>query len=64
MDVTISLDKPNITLTEEKFIKRAMLGHQQIQEGKCKDSEEVFKMLEERYRLEPQKTRKTRKTLL
>lgn len=64
MDITISLDKPNITPTEEKFIKRAMLGHQQIQEGKCKDSEEVFKILEERYRLESQKTRKTRKTLL
>ena len=50
MDVTISLDKQNITPTEEKFIKRAMLGHQQIQEGKCKDSEEVFKILEERYK--------------
>ena len=50
MDVTISLDIQNITPTEEKFIKRAMLGHQQIQEGKCKDSEEVFKMLEDRYK--------------
>jgi hypothetical protein len=35
--------------TEQKFIERAMLGHRQIQEGKCKDSEEVFRMLEERY---------------
>ena len=64
MDITVSLDKHDVTPIEGKFIKRAMLGHQQIQEGKCKDSEEVFKMLDERYRLEPQKTRKTRKTLL
>ncbi len=40
------------TPTEQKFIERAMLGHLQIQEGKCKDSEEVFRMLEERYKLE------------
>ena len=40
------------TPTEQKFIERAMLGHRQIQEGKCKDSEEVFRMLEERYELE------------
>ena len=50
MDITVSLDKHDVTPIEEKFIKRAMLGHQQIQEGKCKDSEEVFKMLEERYK--------------
>ena len=50
MDITVSLDKQNVTPTEEKFISRAMLGHQQIQEGKCKDSEEVFKILEERYK--------------
>ena len=40
----------DLTPTEEKFIARAMLGHQQIQEGKCKDSAEVFKLLEERYK--------------
>lgn len=43
-------DNRELTPTEEKFIKRAMFGHQQIQEGKCKDSEEVFKMLEDRYK--------------
>lgn len=41
-----------ITPLEENLIARAMLGHQQIQEGKCKDSEEVFKMLDEKYELE------------
>ena len=50
MNVTISLDNKELTPTEEFFIKRAMLGHQQIQEGKCKDSEEVFRMLEEKYK--------------
>ena len=43
-------DNRELTPTEEKYIARAMLGHQQIQEGKCKDSEEVFKMLDERYK--------------
>ena len=50
MDITVSLEDEqefSITPTEEKFIERAMLGHRQIQEGKCKDSEEVFIMLEE-----------------
>ncbi|MCR5456419.1 MAG: hypothetical protein K6F33_15690 [Bacteroidales bacterium] len=37
----------DITPTEEKFIARAMLGHQQIQEGKCIDSEDLLKMIEE-----------------
>ena len=37
---------------EEKIIARAMYGHRQIQEGECRDSEEVFKMLEEKYELE------------